>query len=131
MLTTLFFDIGGVLLTNGWDHAERARAAEHFGLDRADIERRHAPLTEPFECGALSLDAYLTQVVFTGPRPFSREAFIAFMHACSEPMPESLVLLAELKAAGLRLAALNNEGRDLNRYRIEHFGLRRYFTAFC
>lgn len=130
MLTTLFFDIGGVLLTNGWDHAERARAAEHFGLDAAELQRRHLPLTEPLECGALSLDDYLTQAVFTQPRSFTRPEFIAFMQSCSAARVESLALLPRLRGR-FRLATLNNEGLDLNAYRIERFGLRRYFSAFC
>ncbi|MGH9477167.1 MAG: HAD family hydrolase [Terriglobales bacterium] len=131
MLSTLFFDVGGVLLTNGWDRAERARAAGHFGLVPAALEARHAPLTAPLECGAMSLDDYLAQAVFSEPRTFSHAEFVAFMHACSEPLPESLALLDELAAGGQRLATLNNEGRDLNEYRIERFGLRKYFSAFC
>lgn len=130
MLTTLFFDIGGVLLTNGWDHAERARAAEHFGFDAAELQRRHVPLTEPLECGALSLEEYLTQAVFTEPRRFTRPEFLAFMQSCSEAKPESLALLPRLQGH-FRIATLNNEGRDLNAYRIDRFDLQRYFSAFC
>lgn len=131
MLSTLFFDVGGVLLTNGWDHAERALAAAHFGLDPAALETRHAPLAAPLECGALSLDQYLAQAVFDAPRPFSHAEFVAFMQACSQPLPASLSLLEDLAASGRRLATLNNEGRELNDYRIERFGLRQYFSAFC
>ena len=132
MMTHLFFDMGGVLLTNGWDHGERARACAQFGLDVAEIEALHAPRAEALETGALSLDDYLKQVVFTQARGFSSDAFIAFMQSCSQPLPESLALLAEIAAAGrVRLAALNNESRELNRYRIETYGLAKYFAAFC
>ncbi|MGH9467692.1 MAG: HAD-IA family hydrolase [Terriglobales bacterium] len=130
MLSTLFFDVGGVLLTNGWDRAERARAAARFGLDPARLERRHTPLIEPLECGVLSLDDYLDKAVFDEPRPFPRAEFIAFMQSCSQPMADSLAMLPEL-APRFRLATLNNEGRDLNDYRIERFDLRQYFSAFC
>lgn len=132
MITHLFFDIGGVLLTNGWDHAERARAAAKFSLDAAAIEALHAPRTEPLETGALPLDEYLRQVIFTRPRAFTPAEFVAFMQSCSQPLPESLALLDDLAAAGrVRLAALNNEGRELNQYRIETFGLARTLSAFC
>jgi putative hydrolase of the HAD superfamily len=132
MITQLFFDIGGVLLTNGWDHGERARAAAKFGLDAAEIEPLHAPRAEALETGALPLDDYLRQVIFTRPRAFSPAEFVAFMHSCSQPLPESLALLQEIAAAGrARLAALNNESRELNQYRIETYGLARYLAVFC
>lgn len=132
MITHLFFDIGGVLLTNGWDHAERARAAAKFGLDAAEIEPLHAPRAEALETGALALENYLRQVYFTRPRGFSTAEFIAFMQSCSQPLPESLALLAEIASARrVRLAALNNESRELNQYRIETYGLARHFSAFC
>ncbi len=34
-IIALFLDVGGVLLTNGWDRSMRARAAERFALDLA------------------------------------------------------------------------------------------------
>jgi len=132
MISHLFFDIGGVLLTNGWDHAERARAAVKFGLDAAEVERLHAPRAAALETGALSLDDYLRQVIFTRPRAFTPAEFIAFMQSCSQPLPESLALLAEVAAAGrVRLGALNNESRELNLYRIGTYGLAEYFSVFC
>jgi putative hydrolase of the HAD superfamily len=132
MMTHLFFDMGGVLLTNGWDHGERARACAQFGLDVAEIEALHAPRAEALETGALSLDDYLRQVIFTRPRAFSPAEFEAFLQSCSQPLPDSLALLDDLAAAGrARLAALNNEGRELNQYRIETFGLARTLSAFC
>lgn len=41
-ITTLFLDIGGVLLNNGWDHPVRRRAAKHFKLNWARMEQRHS-----------------------------------------------------------------------------------------
>lgn len=132
MISTVFFDVGGVLLTNAWDHAERAAAAQHFNLDLSAFEARHAPLAAPVELGALGLDQYLDSTVFDQPRPFSRAQFVDFIHACSQPMAESLMVLDELAQSGrAQLAVLNNEGRDLNQYRIAHFGLARYFSVFC
>lgn len=132
MISTVLFDVGGVLLTNAWDHAERAAAAQTFNLDAAAFEARHAPLAAPLELGALGLDQYLDIAVFDQPRPFSRAQFVDFIHACSQPMLESLKVLEGLaQCERARLAVLNNEGRDLNQYRIAHFGLTRYFSVFC
>jgi putative hydrolase of the HAD superfamily len=130
-IDTIFFDVGGVLLTNAWDSAERAHAAARFGLD-AGFESRHAPLAHALEYGRITLDQYLAQTVFDRPRDFSPADFRAFMESCSVALPDSLALLDRLASTrGLRLAALNNEGLDLNAYRIARFGLRRYFDAFC
>ncbi|HET9784615.1 MAG TPA: HAD family hydrolase [Terriglobales bacterium] len=132
MITHLFFDIGGVLLTNGWDHSERVRACAHFGLDVAEVEALHAPRAEALEVGALSMDDYLRQVIFTRRRDFTPPEFVSLMQSCSQPLPDSLVLLADLAAAGrTRLAALNNESRELNQYRIETYGLARFLSVFC
>ncbi|MGH9392629.1 MAG: HAD family hydrolase [Terriglobales bacterium] len=131
-IKTIFFDLGGVILTNAWDQAERARAVERFNLEAAEFEARHRPLAPQLEVGAISLDQYLGEAVFYRPRAFSAAEFRAFMESCSQPLPGSLELLQELSAAGrLRLATLNNEGSDLNEFRIARFGLARYFSAFC
>lgn len=129
---TLFFDLGGVILTNAWDHAQRKDVAARFGLDVAEFEAKHATAGPALETGAISTDAYLDATVFYRPRGFSRADFWEAMQACSGPLPESLALLGDLVSAGkTRLATLNNEGRELNRYRIERFELTRYFQAFC
>jgi putative hydrolase of the HAD superfamily len=39
-ITTLFLDIGGVLLPNGWDHHARKRAATIFKLELAEMKDR-------------------------------------------------------------------------------------------
>ena len=131
-MTTVLFDLGGVILTNGWDHRERGLAAAKFGLDAAELERRHAPMIEPLETGAISLPDYLDQVIFDRPRPFSKADFLAFAESCSQPLPDSLAVVAGLAEAGrARLAVVNNESRELNQYRITAFGLARYFSAFC
>ena len=130
-ITTLFFDVGGVILTNGWDHTSREKAAAHFSYDYESVERRHQPLFEEFDCGKLSLDEYLDQAIFFEERPFSREAFIRFMKKQSEPHPGSLEVLEKLAQSGhYFLATINNESFALNQYRIKTFGLDKYFTTF-
>lgn len=123
-ITTLFLDIGGVLLTNGWDRAMRARAAEHFHLDTTDMDERHHLTYDTYEAGKLSLDEYLDRVVFHRQRAFSGEAFKAFMFAQSQPYPEMIQLVRDLKARyRLRVAVISNEGRELAVHRIQRFEL--------
>jgi len=132
-IDAIFFDIGGVCLTNGWGAAARAAAVGHFGLDadRAEFEARHAAAVEAFERGALPLDEYLDRVVFYRSRPFDRDAFVRFMYAQSQPHESVLGLVRNLASArAYRLAAINNESRELNRYRIDTFGLAAVFQAF-
>jgi putative hydrolase of the HAD superfamily len=130
-IDTVFFDIGGVCLTNGWGAGARAAAASHFGLDAAELEARHAEVVDGFERGEVSLDEYLDRVVFHFARSFGRDAFIGFMHEQSRPYESVLILVRSLAAAKrYRLAAINNESRELNRYRIDTFGLNEVFEAF-
>lgn len=130
-ITHVFFDIGGVLGTNGWDREQRARAVEHFGLD-GEFEQRHFELAGDWEVGRITLDEYLDSAVFYTPRPFSREELVAFMMAQSEPYSESLLIVEDLRARrpDLRLMTLNNESAELNNHRIGYFGLRPLFSAF-
>jgi putative hydrolase of the HAD superfamily len=130
-IKALFLDIGGVLLTNGWDRQARARAARQFGLDLDDLNERHHLTFDTYESGKLTLDEYLDRIVFYQPRPFSRDAFKAFITDQSEPYPEMIGLVQALKREyGLKLVAVNNEGRELNDYRIRQFGLNTFFDAF-
>lgn len=130
-ITTLFFDVGGVILTNGWDHISREKAAAHFSYDYESVERRHKPLFEEFDCGKLSLEEYLDQVIFFEERPFGREDFVEFMKQQSETHESSMEVLEKLSRTGLYfLATINNESFALNQYRINAFGLNKYFTAF-
>jgi putative hydrolase of the HAD superfamily len=134
-ITSLFLDIGGVLATNGWDRAMRHRAAEQFHLDEDDLHERHQLTFDTYEEGKLSLDEYLARVVFCRQRPFSPETFKQFMFAQSQPVPEMIEMIRELKARHrLKIATLSNEGRELTAYRIEKFGLRSlvdFFICSC
>ena len=130
-IKALFLDIGGVLLTNGWDRKARALAARQFGLDPDDLNERHHLTFDTFESGKLGLEQYLDRIVFHEPRPFSREVFKAFIMAQSQPFPGMIGLVRQLKRQyGLKVIAVNNEGRELNDYRIRHFGLDQLFDAF-
>jgi putative hydrolase of the HAD superfamily len=130
-IRTLFLDIGGVLLTNGWDHNIRARAAEKFSLDYEEMNERHHLTFDTYEEGKLSLDEYLTRVVFYQERPFSREDFKAFMFAQSQPYPQMIALIRQLKDQyHLQLAAVSNEGRELTVYRVKQFKLGKFIDFF-
>lgn len=130
-ITTLFFDLGGVLLTNGWDRTSRRHCVESFGLDYEEFQDRHEFVADAFETGRLSIDEYLDRTVFYRERDFSREAFREGMLGESQPYPESLQVVADLAATGRYfLATLNNESRELNEARIEKFELDRYFQLF-
>jgi putative hydrolase of the HAD superfamily len=127
----ILFDVGGVLLTNGWDTRERALAIERFHLDPAGFEARHRAAYPAWESGAITLQTYLGATVFNQPRSFSQEDFFAFMLAQSKILPDSaLGTLKELAASNkCMLGALNNESRETNKYRFETFGLFRYLKV--
>jgi putative hydrolase of the HAD superfamily len=127
----VFFDIGGVLGTNGWDRGERAAAAERFGLEVDELEEMHSESKSMLEMGHITLDEYLHTAVFHRPRPFTLEAFKSYMFSLSRPNPQTIALARGLARGGrYRLMTLNNEAAELNRYRIDHFGLRDIFVAF-
>ncbi len=134
-ITTLFLDIGGVLLTNGWDHNTRTRAAEKFNLDYEEMNERHHLTFDTYEEGKLSLDEYLQRVVFYEKRSFSVNEFKAYMYAQSKPYPEMLELILKLKKQyGLEVAAVSNEGRELTTYRVQQFQLGTiidFFVSSC
>jgi putative hydrolase of the HAD superfamily len=130
-VTAVFWDVGGVILSNGWDRAARAEAAKKFGLDWEDFQDRHELASPAFETGQITLDTYLQRTVFYRKRAFTREEFIAFMFAQSQEFPESRAILSALaQTRKYFLATINNEPRELNVRRIEQFNLRREFEAF-
>lgn len=130
-ITTLFSDIGGVILTNGWDHTSRQQAAATFHLDWQEFEESHDLSFPAFDSGLISLNEYLDRTVFNRPRPFSREEFTAFMFAQSKEYPETHALLRKLATGGKYfIGAINNEPFELNEYRIKTFHLREDFVVF-
>jgi len=130
-ISTILWDFGGVLLTNGWDRGSRKQATEKFNLDWDEFEDRHELLLSAFETGKVSLPEYLQRVIFYRDRSFTPADFERFFFEQSQPMPESLAILSELADAGRYFnAALNNESLELNEYRIRQFHLADYFDAF-
>jgi putative hydrolase of the HAD superfamily len=130
-ITTLFLDIGGVLLTNGWDRHSRRAAVEEFDLDFDEMDERHHLTFDTYEEGKLSLNEYLDRVVFYKERPFSREDFKRYMFNRSEPLQEMLDLTRNLiQQHGLRAVAVSNEGKELTEYRIRKFDLSSMIDAF-
>jgi len=130
-ITTIFFDIGGVLLTDGWDHDSRRAAAERFGLDWDEYTDRHEKVAHAIETNRMTLEHYLDRAIFYRPRSFTREEFRDFIFAQSQPKPDSIEIVRQLaESRRYLMATLNNEILELNVYRIKHFGLSRYFSAF-
>ncbi len=130
-IRALFWDVGGVLLSNAWDHDERARTLEHFHLDPQEFHARHEMLVSSFERGKISLDEYLNNTIFYRERPFTRDQFRDYMFSLSQPKPDVLAFARSLATSGKYLmATINNESRELNLYRIEKFGLREIFRMF-
>lgn len=131
-VSALFFDIGGVLLTNGWDRDSRVAAAGQFHLDWNDFEVRHEAVLQAFETGKMGLEEYLDRVIFYRARDFTREQFKKFIYAQAKAMLDSLAFMERLarKPRKYLISSLNNESRDLNEYRIDTFGLRAYFDVF-
>lgn len=129
--SVLFLDIGGVLLSNGWGIESRRKAAQQFGFDFEEMNTRHSITFNLFEIGKISLDQYLETAVFNHPRNFSLTEFKDFMFAQSVELPAILPWLLDWKKKkGLKIIALNNEGKELNDYRIKKFGLTHLFDAF-
>jgi putative hydrolase of the HAD superfamily len=130
-IRAIFWDVGGVLLTNAWDRSERSAALEHFRLDEEEFQSRHEMLVSSFERGKISLDEYLERTVFYRNRPFTRDEFRDYMFSLSQPMPEVLAFARALANSGKYfMGTINNESRELNLYRIRKFGLREIFRVF-
>ena len=130
-ITTLFVDIGGVLLTDGWVHKYRALAAKTFDLDFKEMEIRHYLNFNTYELGKLGLGEYLKRVVFYEERKFSPNVFKKFMFSQSKPYPQMINLITRLKEKyGLKIIVVSNEARELNAYRIHTFKLDVFVDAF-
>lgn len=129
-LKILFFDIGGILLTNGWGHESRKEAAEKFGLDYAEVNALHTFIFNVYEIGSVTLDEYLDTVIFNHPRDFTREDFKEFIYQQSVELPTLAWLKEWKKDCGFRIISINNEGKELNDYRVKKFKLHDFFDAF-
>ena len=130
-IRAIFWDVGGVLLTNAWDHTQRSAALEHFHLDEEEFHDRHEMVVSSFERGKITLEEYLDRTVFYRPRPFARDEFRDFMFSLSQALPGVLEFALALSDSGKYfMGTINNESRELNAYRIEKFGLRKIFRVF-
>ncbi len=130
-VTTLFLDVGGVLLTDGWDHHARKRAAMNFNLELAEMEDRHHLTFDTYEEGKLTLEEYLNRVVFYEERPFTPAQFREFIFAQSKPYPKMIDLVRQLKTKyRLKIVVVNNEARELNSHRIRKFKLDEFVDSF-
>jgi putative hydrolase of the HAD superfamily len=130
-ITALFWDVGGVLLSNAWDRTEREQAFAKFGLDAAEFQKRHEAIAPAFEKGELTLAEYLERTVFYRPRTFNADAFRDYMFSLSQPKPDVLMLARQLAAGGKYfMSTVNNESLEMNEYRIRHFRLQEIFNLF-
>jgi putative hydrolase of the HAD superfamily len=130
-IKALFIDLGGVMLTNGWDSDTRKAAAEKFDLNRAEMDSRHRMTFDTYEIGKLSLAEYLARTVFYKPRPFSQEEFTEWILTQSRPYPAMLAMVRDLKARyNLKVFVVSNEGRELTEFRIAKFALGDFVDAF-
>jgi putative hydrolase of the HAD superfamily len=130
-ISALFLDIGGVLLTNGWDYNMRRKAAEQFNLEYDELDDRHHMTFDTYEEGKLSMDEYLNLVVFHKKRAFSFEDFKKFIFAQTKPLPDMINMFKSIaKSNSLKVGAISNEGRELTVYRVSHFGLKDLIQFF-
>ena len=130
-ISAIFWDVGGVLLTDAWDRSQRKRALEQFKLDEEEFQDRHEMVVSSLERGKIGFDEYLDRTIFYRPRPFAREVFKDYVFSLSQPHREVLALAEELTKSGKYLmGTINNESRELNLYRIQTFGLREIFSVF-
>jgi len=130
-ITTMFLDIGGVLLTNGWDQHARLLAAQTFDLDYDELNQRHHLTYDTYETGKISLDEYLKRIIFYQPQSFSKEKFINFIFQYSQPYQDMIDLIHHIKTEyHLKTVAVSNEGRELTLYRIDKFKLHEFIDSF-
>ena len=130
-IAAVFTDIGGVLLTNGWDRGSRRKSIEYFKLDDEETEERHHLCFDTLEVGKITLDEYLDRVVFYKRRSFTRDDFWEFMCNQSQPLPHMLRLMQQLKKKHrLKIVVISNEGRELAEYRIKQFKLDSFVDFF-
>jgi putative hydrolase of the HAD superfamily len=130
-ITTLFLDIGGVLLSNGWGQDFRQKAVDEFHLNKAEMEERHSIMFVTYEEGRISLDEYLSRVIFYKKRDFTFNEFRDFMFSLTSPHEEMIAYVKKIKQQyGLKIIAVSNEARELNAYRIHTFKLDSFIDFF-
>jgi putative hydrolase of the HAD superfamily len=130
-ISAIFWDVGGVLLSNAWDREQRQRTLKHFDLDEVEFDDRHEMLVSSLERGKISLQEYLERTIFYRPRSFTLDAFKEYMFSLSQPDPGTLQLARALsRSCKYLMSTINNESKELNLFRIQTFGLREIFSLF-
>ncbi len=130
-ISAIFWDVGGVLLSNAWDHEQRQRTLKQFNLDEVEFESRHEMLVSSFERGKITLQQYLERTIFYRPRSFTEDTFKQYMFSLSQPDADALRLARDLsRSCKYLMSTINNESRELNLFRIQTFGLREIFSLF-
>jgi putative hydrolase of the HAD superfamily len=130
-ISAIFWDVGGVLLTNAWDRAQREQALEQFKLDEEEFHDRHEMVVSSLERGKITMNEYLERTIFYRPRPFTPDDFKRYMFSLSQPQSDVLEFARQLtNSRKYLMATINNESMELNLYRIKKFGLREIFTLF-
>ena len=130
-ITHLFTDLGGVLLTNGWDRGLRKAVAAQFEIDPDEMDERHHLTYDTYEAGKISLSVYLQRVVFWKARNFTEDQVVDFMLSQARAFPEMIELYRRLKAKhGFRIVVVSNEGRELTADRIRRFKLKEFVDIF-
>jgi putative hydrolase of the HAD superfamily len=130
-ITHLFTDLGGVLLTNGWDRGLRKAVAAQFAIDPDEMDERHHLTYDTYEAGKISLSVYLQRVVFWQPRNFTEDQVVDFMLSQARAFPEMIDLYKRLKAKNqLKVVVVSNEGRELTADRIQRFKLKEFVDIF-
>lgn len=134
-IKTIFWDIGGVLLTNGWDRGQQTHVLSRLGIDLADYQLSHDSANFFWERGLSNAIGFFKKTVFHVDQPNRDFAFEdLWPQVCAESKvldPGCFDVLASLAGSGqYKLATLNNESRELNEYRLDAFNLRRYFDFF-
>ncbi|MDT3405346.1 HAD-IA family hydrolase [Mucilaginibacter terrae] len=134
-IKVLLLDIGGVLLTDGWETSSREKAAVHFNIDAVELNQRHRNVFDAYESGRMTLDDYLRLVVFYEERSFTPDEFKAFMMDQSQPLQQTIDFMLDFKAKyKLPIVAVNNEPKELNEHRINKCGLKTiidFFVSSC
>src|SRR6476469_2227222 len=92
----------------------------------------HEFIFNVYEIGTISLDEYLDTTIFYKPRSFTKDSVIEFMLAQSVELPtlQWMIQFKKKNASRFRFISINNEGKELNDYRIKKFRLHECFDAF-
>ncbi|MFC2049367.1 HAD family hydrolase [Chlamydiota bacterium] len=131
IIQALFLDIGGVLLTNGWDHALRKATAEAFQVDYDEMDSRHQLIFDTYETGKMTFDEYLKKVIFFVDRPYSMQDVKQYIFGAAKPYEDMIALVKEVKERhNLKVGVVSNEGRELAVDRIHRFNLPSFVDFF-